>query len=131
MTPEESLARWVQRFTSKFQNVDYTPVLRQISMIIKNSIDENFQQGGRYGNDNIWGGGSQKWKVSRRAKKDKGYKGKSSSGKTLLDTSALAKSIYVKVIQEGNKISIAIGSNLPYARIHQFGGQIKVLIELY
>ena len=44
------------------------------------------------------------------------------SGRTLIDSGNLLKSLTYKI--EGREV-VKIGSNLPYAKVHQFGGKIK------
>lgn len=100
------------------KQLDFTPILPKIEQIIRNSIDRNFSEGGRYGTANKFGGGSDKWKPSYRAGKQ--------SGQTLVDKGTLAKSIRVRVSQVNGSIVVEMGSNLEYAAIHQFGGSIKV-----
>lgn len=108
-----------------------------IENVIRNSIEENFQQEGRWGNGAL-GGGKTHWERSYRAKKQ--------SGKTLQDTGQLASSVQVKVNStggitvdtRGNEIHvestggffIALGSNkkvngYSLAAIHQFGAKIN------
>ena len=99
------------------QHLDFTPILPKIEQVVRNSIDRNFSEGGRFGSGKF-GGGSEKWKQSYRAKKQ--------SGQTLNDKGTLAKSIRVRVSQVAGSILVEIGSNLEYAKIHQFGGHIKV-----
>ena len=100
-----------------FRNIDFSPIFPQIRTVIQTSISRNFSEGGRYGNDNIMDGGSNKWTKSKRAIKQ--------SGQTLRDTGQLAASIRVDVTQTGHTIFIEVGSNKPYAAIHQFGGDIQ------
>ena len=125
MEIEQILDNFQAEFQNKFHAIDFSPCFPKVIQIIKNSIDRNFQEGGRYGNDNPFGGGSQKWPVSHRAKKDKGYKGKTRSGKTLIDTGQLVASIQVSITQSGSAIQIDVGSNKDYAKIHNEGGTIQ------
>lgn len=99
------------------QSINYQPIIPLIENVIRNSIEENFKQNGRYGVDNPTGGGSQAWTPSKRAIKQ--------SGQTLQDTGQLAASIRVKVTQIGDHLEIEIGTNKKYAAIHQFGGTIQ------
>lgn len=99
--------------TSKINKINYTSIAPYIREILMTSINRNFQVGGRYGNDNPFGGGNKKWVKSKRAILQ--------SGMTLLDTGQLAASIRVNVKFEGNKLKIVIGSNKTYAAQHQFG----------
>lgn len=89
---------------------DLTPVAPAIRNILITSIDRNFSEGGRYGTDNVFGGGSTRWKPSGRAQRQ--------SGQTLVDTGQLAASIQVTVV--GN--TVQIGTNKVYGPIHNFGG---------
>jgi phage gpG-like protein len=100
-----------------------------IRNILRNSIERNFEVGGRYGNS-LLGGGKKKWKASKRAIKQ--------SGQTLLDSGQLAASIRVAVNSNVNitvdddmnfkstgDINIEIGSNKRYAAAQHFGATIK------
>ena len=98
------------------QTLDFTPILPQITQVIKTSIDRNFSEGGRYG-DEQFGGGSGKWNPSKRAIKQ--------HGQTLDDSGQLAESINVNVYSENGGIHVEIGSNKPYAAIQQHGGTIQ------
>lgn len=117
-------------------SVNLSPFAAKIRTIISSSIDENFKQEGRFGNGPL-GGGNTKWEKSNRAR--------SESGQTLSDTAQLASSIKVTVTGGGflmiketpnglifdidNKgFDISMGSNKPYAPIHQFGGDVNVSI---
>lgn len=101
--------------------------------IVRNSIEDNFQEEGRFGSG-IFGGGNSRWHKSLRAKKQ--------SGKTLQDTGQLAASIQVKASSDAKitietnekdlikfnasgEFKVRIGSNKKYAGIHHFGGTIK------
>ena len=100
----------------KISQTSYRPILPIIKNIIVNSIEENFNQGGRFGSG-PFGGGETRWRKSKRAIKQ--------AGQTLQDTGRLAASIRVNVKADQGKINIEIGSNLTYAAIHQFGGDIN------
>lgn len=101
-----------------FGNIDWSPIIPEIQSIIQTSIDRNFTEVGRFGSDNDFGGGSEKWKQSFRAIKEQ--------GQTLSDTGQLAASIYVDVEWDGSGFKIVIGSNKSYAAIHQFGGTVNI-----
>lgn len=90
---------------------DLGPIAAGIRSILLTSIDRNFSEGGRYGTDNVFGGGSHHWKSSGRAQSD--------AGQTLVDTGQLVASTVVEV--SGNVISI--GTNKVYGRIHHLGGK--------
>lgn len=105
----------------KMASIDYSPIFRAISDVVKRSIAQNFASGGRFGTSDLFGGGSSKWKPSKRTEGKKG-------GQTLQRTSMLKQSMNVIVRQEGSKIIIEAGSNLKYAKVHQFGfnGSVNV-----
>lgn len=104
-----------QQIITMFNNINWSPILPQIDNVITVSIDRNFSEVGRFGSENKYGGGRDKWKPSKRAIREK--------GQTLSKSSAgLASSIRVNVTQDNGKINIEIGSNKPYAAIHNFGG---------
>lgn len=82
---------------------DLLPAYREIGALLGSSIQENFRSGGR----------PNRWKQSGRARKQ--------HGQTLLDTGRLMREeSSPRVTPEG----ITFGSILPYARIHQEGGEI-------
>ena len=111
--------------------LDPSEFLDDLNAVIKKSIDQNFMDEGRFGNG-AFGGGNTRWEQSQRAKKQ--------GGQTLNDDGHLAGSIRVssKIIQNGvidlvdgklvaqnPVIEVEMGSNMPYATIHQFGGVIS------
>lgn len=111
------------------QAKDLTPIAGAIRNILLTSIDRNFSEGGRYGTENVFGGGSTRWKPSGRAqgqdsttvvKRDKAgkFRKQKVGGQTLVDTGQLAASIQVHVV--GN--TVQIGTNKIYGAIHNYGG---------
>jgi phage gpG-like protein len=92
---------------------------KEVSEIVRNSIDRNFSSGGRYG-DGAFGGGNEAWTFSNRAMRDSSNP-LSSTGKLLKQTLAS-----VKVSYGAQGLQITAGSNLVYARIHQLGGKIPI-----
>lgn len=82
---------------------DMRPVMRDIAALIKASVQENFIQGGR----------PDAWPESQRVRK--------SGGQTLVKGSRLLKSIK----DYADSTSAVVGTNVKYAAIHQFGGEIK------
>jgi phage gpG-like protein len=90
---------------ARSQNI--APALREIAPMFGSEIIENFDKGGR---DNS---GDHIWKKSQRAIRK--------GGQTLVDNTNLMKSAAVPRVDDK---SITLGSDLPYARIHQFGGEI-------
>lgn len=98
---------------------DLTPLYRNVGTIIVNSWKRNFHEGGRYGDDNKYGGGSKKWEPSRRAlglvkSRHTGRKGK---GLTLVDTNYLRGSISSRPTRTG----VRVGTNAPYGWKHHEG----------
>lgn len=84
---------------------DLTPIMSQIGNVIKNRIELSFEkQKSPFG---------EKWKQSYRAKK--------SGGITLTSSARLRHSFSVKA----DSSSVTVGTNIIYARIHQFGGTIQ------
>ena len=81
---------------------DLRPALRAIANELLSQTEANFKEQGR-----------PRWKPSQRAKDE--------SGTTLQDSGQLAASIDTDV---GAHFAI-IGSNEPYAAIHQFGGKTR------
>lgn len=112
---EYEIAQFAASLTQKLQNMNLTAVIPKVEEIIRNSISLNFQQNGRYGQDNIFGGGSLKWKPSKRAIKQ--------SGQTLSDRGTLFKSIQIRGSFEAGKLIVRVGSNLVYAAHQHFGSK--------
>ena len=84
---------------------DMTPVMKSLGRVLLTGTQLRFRSGK--------GPDGQSWKVSMRAALQ--------AGQTLRDSGALLGSI---TYEAGNGI-VAIGTNMVYARIHQFGGTIK------
>lgn len=117
-------------------NINYSGFANTIREIVRTSIEDNFKENGRFGKG-LFGGGSEKWKPSRRAEEQ--------GGKSLQDSGQLAASIQVKVeatgglsidengvLQNNGEINIKIGSNKTtkdghnLAAIHQLGAKPKI-----
>jgi len=81
---------------------DLSPAMKVVSEIMRTAVINNFEEGGR-----------PRWKPSKRAIKE--------GGQTLIDTSRLMKSITAGA----TATQAAVGTNVIYAAIHQFGGVIK------
>jgi phage gpG-like protein len=119
VTPEGE-SRFLSSIRTLSQSVETVePLLELISEIVRASVDRNFDVGGRHGDANEFGGapaGTEgTWRESLRAKLD--------GGTTLNDTGALASSIVYNVSTD--TFSFGLGTNLVYAAIHQFGGDIE------
>jgi phage gpG-like protein len=119
MNVEKDVNQFGKDFSTEFNSIDFKKIHSVIRTIVQSSIEENFKQNGRFGSGRF-GGGTQRWKVSRRAK--------AQSGQTLQDTGQLAASVRVNVHAGSTPkdIVIEMGSNKPYAAIHHFGGNIPV-----
>ena len=89
----QSLTDFEQKFIEKLAHINLSQIFPGIKQVILTSIDKNFREGGRFGNENEFGGGKEKWLPSHRASKDRGYKGKTFSGKTLVDKGQLVASV--------------------------------------
>jgi phage gpG-like protein len=81
---------------------DMLPAYREISPMLVSDVQQNFSEGGR-----------PRWQVSRRALKE--------HGQTLLRSGRLMKSVTDPIVSAAG---IVFGSSLPYAGIHQEGGEI-------
>ena len=81
--------------------------MRVIGEIVRTSVIKNFEAEGR----------PTPWKKSKRAE-NKG-------GRTLTKSSRLMKSIIKPDAVKPTAISVSIGTNVKYARIHQLGGPVK------
>ena len=96
---------------------DIGPALPDIAQILVSSIETNFEVGGRYGTDNEFGGGANRWIPSKRSLGDTTED--NPGGTTLVDTGRLAGSIVYAI----DGTTIRIGTVVQYAAIHQFGGR--------
>ena len=83
-------------------------LLPDIGSRMVRSVILNFKNEGR----------PQKWKKSKRAKNE--------GGKTLSLSGTLRNSIHYQI----NNLSVTIGTNVVYARIHQFGGYINKTVQV-
>jgi len=119
MKIETNITEFSKWILDRVSNIDYSGLLPQIREIVRDSIDDNFMQEGRYGGG-LFGGGAEKWKRSLAAD--------SRSGQTLSDSGQLAASIAINVVQSGKSLVIEVGSNKIYAPVHQFGfdGEVQV-----
>jgi len=79
---------------------DLTPAMKTIGQVVRTSVIRNFEKGGR-----------PRWAVSQRVKND--------GGVTLSESHRLRNSINV----QANKSSVAVGTNVAYAAVHQFGAE--------
>ena len=121
---DSNVDAWGAEFEQTISHIDFSPIFPQIIEIVEDSIDLNFSEGGRFGGGE-WGGGTTQWIPSQRAlRQGRVVKGIFKEGMTLADTSHLRDSIRVNISQQGTMIVIMIGSNLDYAAIHQYGGDI-------
>lgn len=84
---------------------DLTPLMERIGTVLETSVSERFE--------NSRAPGGTAWPVSHRARE--------TGGKTLVDTARLRDSI----VTEASQREVAIGTNVPYARTHQFGAFIE------
>lgn len=97
---DREISKELQRLGRKVR--DLRPVMREAAAIIKNSVRENFEVGGR-----------PKWAPSFRAKTE--------GGMTLVRSGILERSIQ----SHYDAHSAIVGTNLEYAAIHHFGGTTK------
>lgn len=105
------------------KDINLSNVIKLIAGLIESAIDKNFDVGGRWdgkGTD-FFSGGSQKWKERSKNTLSTYKKSKRGIRPTLIRTGTLKRQI--EVIGIGNKIKIS--ANSPYAKIHQYGGDIN------
>jgi phage gpG-like protein len=106
------------------KSFDFSPIYKMAEGILQHSIEKNFEQGGRISNETLTTGmgGGEKWKdlapATIKQRQKKGY----SPGMILQKTAQLRGSNYVRSDSEG----VYAGSNLAYAAVHQFGGDIQI-----
>ncbi len=108
--------------------IDKNALRTALEEAIRAEIIKNFEVGGRMADEDFhlarkmtkygFGGGTKKWKPSRRAIKQK--------GRTLVDKGTMMNRVYVKAEPVGDyEFRIIIGSNVVYAPVHQFGKKEK------
>ena len=90
----------------------FAAALPDIEQVIRTSIEENFRVGGRYGNDNPWGGGSQRW-----APVDHEDPGK----RILVDTADMLNSLDVRAEIFDGVVLFSVSVRPFYGRFHQDG----------
>ncbi|MFH2098800.1 MAG: phage virion morphogenesis protein [Pseudomonadota bacterium] len=86
---------------------DLSPAMEEAGEILLTSIDRNFEAKGR----------PDRWKKSKRVEKE--------GGETLTDTGELRRSATRGGAASHGRDWAAVGTNVPYGRIHQLGGEIK------
>lgn len=84
---------------------DLTPLMERIGTNLETSVSERFEQSE--------GPGGIAWPVSHRARE--------TGGKTLIDSTRLRDSM----VSEADAQSVRVGTNVPYAHVHQFGAFIE------
>ena len=98
---------------------DMTPVMRRIGELLVSSVQENFNREGRYSEPGSWRGGSKRWQPlapsTIKQRERLGYW----PGQILTRTGRLKASI----TYHAGRDYVAVGTNLVYAAIHQFGGK--------
>jgi phage virion morphogenesis protein len=94
----------IQKYLIKLARIssDLTPIMQEIAGIMHDAVEENFEQGGR-----------PKWRPSQRAIRE--------GGQTLKDTGRLVSSIREQY--DSRSAAVGVGGDIPYAKIHQFGGR--------
>lgn len=98
---------------------DFSKPLKIIGNDLLSSIEENFLRQGRYQAAGDVRGGTNRWEPLRPATIEHRQKIGKWPGKILQVRGQLAASITPQV----DRFSVTLGTNLPYAAIHQFGGQ--------
>lgn len=91
-------------------------VMPLVADILQGSIDKNFREGGRFGSDNEYGGGSQKWQQSQRAKEQGGLTG--------VDTGRGRTS--VQVLPAGGSSVILSSGGVNYMTFFHYGTKHQV-----
>ena len=98
---DEQVQQMLQQLSERMRNLK--PAMKEIGEIVRTSIERNFAAQGR----------PEKWLESQRVKRK--------GGQTLSLTGRLRRSFTVKAESD----SVAVGTNVVYAAIHQLGGTIK------
>lgn len=98
MLNESDLARFVAAVQ---QATSLSSAMPAVTEVVREAIDRNFREGGRFGAGK-YGGGSQKWKPSRRVILH--------GGQTLIDRGALVSSIQVRAVGT----TLIVGTNREY-----------------
>lgn len=115
---DAELQRELQTLDARIR--DMTPAYQVIGETLKTSVIRNFEEGGRYGEVGDWRGGKNRWQPLSPVTIARITKGTGDMGhrKILVGEGHLLNSIHWQADSEG----VAVGSNLIYAAIHNFGG---------
>jgi phage gpG-like protein len=98
---------------------DITPLNAEISEVLISSVHENFLVGGRYSRVGSFNGGNTSWQDLSDVTKKAREKIKKWPGQLLRVSGRLFNSIVTKVTKD----SAQVGTNLEYARTHQYGAK--------
>jgi len=99
---------------------DLKKPLNAIGDVVISSVEENFEQEGRYESAESYRGGNNRWAdLADSTKAARAKKGKWPGKKLQMSQGGLAASIHKNVGLQ----TVAVGTNKPYAAIQQFGGQ--------
>jgi phage gpG-like protein len=114
---KESIDKVVNDLASIY--TDLSPILIEVAAVIDAAISDNFAEQGRYdgtGTD-IFSGGNKKWDALAESTKKQYRKKGYTLEPTLWRGGSNRLNVAVNIV--GN--TIAVGSNLKYAAVHQFG----------
>jgi len=118
---DEGVKDLLKRLQKRLSNL--RAPMDSIGQLILNSVERNFEVGGRYsGTSGDVMGGSSSWQDLATSTKKRREKAGSWPGKILQVSGHLSASIRAK----SSKDSVIVRTNVKYAPIHQFGGVIQV-----
>lgn len=115
---DTEVINFLARIKSRIDNM--RPAMDDIAGELEDNIEDNFEAEGRYSIVGDYIGGDNKWqKHSPITEKIKEKRGKKKPFMKLQESGRLKDSIETKVEDD----SVSIGTNLSYAKQHQFGAQ--------
>ncbi|HQG29583.1 MAG TPA: phage virion morphogenesis protein [Candidatus Ozemobacteraceae bacterium] len=118
---DEGVKDLLKRLQKRLSNL--RAPMDSIGQLILNSVERNFEVGGRYsGTSGDVMGGMIKWDRLAPSTVKRRYREGSWPGKILQISGRLAASIHAKASRD----SVIVGTNAEYAAIHQFGGVIQM-----
>lgn len=105
--------------TLKAKIEDITPLNAEISEVLIGSVQENFLVGGRFERVGSFNGGNSSWKDLSDVTKKARQKIEKWPGQLLTVSGDLYRRIETKVTKD----SAEVGTNISYARTHQYGAK--------
>ena len=109
----DDFQRWALALQHRLTAAEtYQQAIPDIEQVIRTSIENNFRMGGRFGNENPWGGGSERWEPVKHP---------DGSKRILVDEADMLNSIDVRVEIVGGQLQVSLISRPFYSLFHMEG----------